>query len=106
MIDQRPKDAEAYVDLVEQAIIEVEEFVACLEFDMDEPGEQMRVLDPILFELKKMRAGMTDGSYRFADEDLPFIEVANRMSSQLPFTLLLATINRTHRQGLNIGEEV
>ncbi|MBF0470624.1 MAG: general secretion pathway protein GspF [Gammaproteobacteria bacterium] len=105
MIDQRPTTAEEYVHLVEQAIIEVEEFMACLEFDMEDPGQQLQVLEPILAQVKVLRAGMADGSYRFVNEDLPFMNVANRLSSQLPFTNLLAVINRTHRYGLNIEQE-
>ena len=35
MVDMRAKTSESYVHLVEQAIIEIDEFIACLEFDMD-----------------------------------------------------------------------
>lgn len=102
MVDMRPKSAEEYVRLVDQAIIEIEEFIACLEFDMENPGDQLRVLNPLLDEVRLIRAGMADGSYEFENKDLPFMDVANRLSSQLPFTHLLAVINLTHRHGLNI----
>jgi uncharacterized coiled-coil protein SlyX len=105
MVDMRAKTVEAYVRLVEQAIIEIEEFIACLEFDMDDPGDQLRVLTPLFDELKHLRQSMADGSYEFEDRDLPFMEVANRLSSQLPFAQLLVMINQTHRQGLNIESE-
>ncbi|MCW8919714.1 MAG: general secretion pathway protein GspF [Gammaproteobacteria bacterium] len=101
----RAKTAEAYVRLVDQAIIEIEEFIACLEFDMDDPGDQLRVLTPLFDELKQLRQGMSDGSYEFEDKDLPFMNVANRLSSQLPFAQLLVAINQTHRYGLNIDSE-
>ncbi|MDH5785611.1 MAG: general secretion pathway protein GspF [Chromatiales bacterium] len=105
MVDLRPKTAEEYVRMVDQAIIEIDEFIACLEFDMDDPGEQLKVLNPLLESVREIRKGMADGSYEFANKDLPFMEVANRMSSQLPFTSLLAVINQTHRQGLNIDAD-
>ena len=105
MVDMRAKTAEAYVKLVEQAIIEVDEFIACLEFDMDDPGDQLRVLTPLLEEVTHLRQGMADGSYEFENKDLPFMDVANRLSSQLPFTQLLEAINQTHRYGLKIESE-
>lgn len=105
MVDLRPKTAEEYVRMVDQAIIEIEEFIACLEFDMENPGDQLRVLNPLLDQVREIRQGMADGSYEFANKDLPFMEVANRLSSQLPFTSLLAVINQTHRQGLNIESD-
>ena len=105
MVDMRAKTAEAYVQLVEQAIIEIEEFIACLEFDMDDPGDQLRVLTPLFDEAKKIRQSMADGSYEFENKDLPFMDVANRLSSTLPFTQILVAINQTHRYGLNIESD-
>jgi hypothetical protein len=105
MVDMRAKNVEAYVGLVDQAIIEIEEFIACLEFDMEDPGDQMRVLTPLFDEVKKMRQGMADGSYEFENKDLPFMDVANRLSSTLPFTQILVAINQTHRYGLNIESD-
>lgn len=102
MVDMRAKTVEGYVRLVDQAIIEIEEFIACLEFDMDEPGDQMRVLTPLAEEANRLRQSMADGSYEFENKDLPFMEVANRLSSSLPFTQILVAINQTHRHGLNI----
>ena len=102
MVDMRAKTVEDYVRLVDQAVIEIDEFIACLEFDMDDPGEQLKVLSPLLEAVTAIRNGMADGSYEFENKDLPFMDVANRLSSQLPFTLLLEAINQTHRRGLNI----
>ncbi len=102
MYPNHPKTAEDYVRLVDQAIIEIEEFISCLEFDMDDPGEQIAVLDPLIKNLHDIRQSMADGSYEFENKDLPFMEVANKLTTQLPFSQLLAVINETHRQGLNI----
>jgi len=105
MVNMKPKTAKEYVDLVDQAIIEVDEFIACLEFDMEDPGDQLRVLNPILENLRTIRASMADGSYEFKDQDLPFMAVANKLNTQLPFSHLLALINDTHRNGLNIDTD-
>jgi hypothetical protein len=102
MYHNHPKTVKEYVRLIDQAIIEIDEFIACLEFDMDEPGEQISVLQPVLNSLQVIRHSMEDGSYEFKNADLPFMEVANKLTTQLPFSQLLAVINETHRQGLNI----
>lgn len=99
----RPKTAEEYVKLVEQTIIEVEEMIACLEFEAEDSGAQTRYLDPVLANLRDMRAAMADGSYSFEDKDLPFMGVANKLGNSLPFSELLAVINHTHRKGLDVG---
>jgi len=100
-----PKSVEQYVKLVDDTLIDVEEFMACLEFDMDEPGEQLQILEPIAAVLTKMRAEMSDGSYLFGKDDLPFMDVANKLSLSLPFTQHLAVINETHKKGLNIEDD-
>lgn len=104
MKDMRPKTAKEYVRMVEQAIIEVEEMIACMEYEMEDAGSQHGHLDPLLEQLRAMRKMMADGSYEFANEDLPFMPLVNRMGSKLPIGHLLGVINQTHRSGLNIEE--
>jgi len=105
MVSMKPKTAQQYVEMVDQAIIEVDEFIACLEFDMEDPGDQLRVLTPLLQSLRDLRASMADGSYQFENKDLPFMEVAQKLNTQLPFSHLLALINDTHRYGLDIESD-
>ena len=99
---EHPKTAEQYVRLVDQALVEVDELRACIEYDMESMGSDLSYLEPIEQTLKRMRAQMADGSYQFADEDLPFMEQVDRHRDQLPFGRLLATINQTHRKGLAV----
>jgi hypothetical protein len=101
MLNIRPKTPEAYVRLVDQALIEAEELRACYEFDMEETGVHMSYLDPLEQMLRKLRASMADGSYVFENKDLPFMEIANKYRDKLPFTELLVVINHTHRNGLS-----
>ncbi len=105
MKTQRPKTAEEYVKLVDEAIIEVEELVACFEYEMDDAGERTRHLDPLIASLKALRQSMADGSYQFENKDLPFMEMSSRMVAQLPFSQLLAVINETHRYGLDTSAD-
>jgi len=101
----RPKTPEDYVRLVEQALIEVDELKASYEFDMEDAGAHMAYLEPLEQGLRKLRASMADGSYEFGNQDLPFMEIANRYTRLIPFTELLAMINHTHRNGLEVEEE-
>lgn len=105
MASMKPKTAAQYVDLLDQAIIEVGEFIACLEFDMEDPGDQLRILNPILQSQRNLRASMADGSYLFENKDLPFMAVANKLNPRLPFAHMSAPINDTHRCGLDIDTD-
>ena len=105
MKDLRPKTAEEYAKMVEQAIIEVEEAIACMEFEMENEGGSHGYLDPLLQQLSDLRARMADGSYTFRNEDMPFMPLVIQMGSMLPFGHLLSVINQTHRYGLNIEKE-
>ena len=46
---------------------------------------------------------LEDGTYSFGREDLPFIDLAERFSDEIPFHTLLKQINETHRKGLETG---
>lgn len=100
----RPKTPKEYVDLVDQAIIEVDELRACFEYEMEDTGSHMAYLEPLEQHLRRLRASMADGSYEFGSEDLPFMELADKHKAQLPFANLLAMINYTHRNGLEVEE--
>lgn len=104
MLNQRPKSPEAYVKMVEQAIIEVEELLSCYEYDMEDVGKQLEYLEPLTQGLRRLHASMADGSYEFANDDLPFMPLVVKHRSQLPFSELLVTINETHRNGLAVDE--
>lgn len=104
MLNLRPKSAEAYVKMVEQAIIEVEELVSCYEYDMEDVGKHLEYLEPLLQGLRRLRAAMADGSYEFGSDDLPFMPLVVKYRAQLPFAELLVTINETHRNGLAVDE--
>lgn len=104
-MDNRPRTAEAYVELVDQALFEIEELRFSAEYDMDSLGEAMDFLDPLEAGIKKLRASMADGSYRFEDEDLSFMKYVEKHSiAVLPFQHLLRIINATHRKGLQVDE--
>ncbi len=104
-MDNRPKTPEEYVSLIDQALFEIEDLRMAMEYDMDSMGGANGFLDLLESQVKELRASMVDGSYRFGKEDLPFMKLVDTQDDRLlPFKFLFATINRTHKQGLNVDE--
>ena len=103
---KRPQTAEQYVEMIEQAIVEVQEMRASLEYDMEgADAQQDTILEPLERALTQLRQSMADGDYHFENKDLPFMDLVKRYRSKLPIAELLATINRTHREGLDANGE-
>jgi len=51
--------------------------------------------------LQSLQQSVADGSYAFADQDLPFMAVLREHRAQIPFADSLMLINRIHRDGLD-----
>lgn len=105
MAMDRPSTQEAYTELVNQAMIDVEELRSAIEYDEEYMGDAMGIVEKLENSLKSLYAAMQDGSYSFADEDLAFMSIVNTAPDVwLPFKPLLRLINQTHRQGLEVEE--
>jgi hypothetical protein len=101
----RPKTPEQYVDLVDQAIFEIEELRLAAEYDMESMGAATEFLSELEQDVRALRASMADGSYRFDRENLPFVKVVESQDERiLPFKQLLLKINETHIRGLDVDE--
>lgn len=89
------------IDLVHQAVYELDELRACLEHDDDEIDTYTPFIDPLDKILRELYASMTSGRYAGAGqgEDLPFMPLFKRYERDIPFRELLRTINATHREG-------
>lgn len=108
MAIQRARTAEEYAEWVEQAKFEVGDLKECLLYDMEEIGEMGRFpafIEPLEESIETVYQAMCNGEYAFSREDLPFMEIAEINSEQIPFFILLKQINETHRQGLDTGED-
>jgi hypothetical protein len=102
---RRPKTPEQYVDLVDQAIFEIEDLRLAAEYDMESMGAATEFLSELEQDVRQLRASMADGSYRFGKENLPFVKVVENQDERiLPFKQLLLKINETHIKGLDVDE--
>ena len=100
----RAKTLDEYTDWVKQAVYEVEELRASIEFDEEFMGDALVFLDPLENEIKKLYQRIMDGNYEFSDEPLKFMPIVEQNDpTLLPFKPLLIRINATHTHGLDGG---
>ena len=102
----RPKTPEQYVDLVDQALFEIEDLRLAAEYDMESMGAATEFLGELENDIRALRDSMADGTYRFGKDDLPFVKVVEHQDERiLPFKQLLLKINETHTNGLEVDED-
>jgi len=99
----RARSVEEFVDMVQQAVFEVEELYMAADFDMGSMGSTANFVDHLDKTLKALLSSMEDGSYHFENKDLPFMPIVEKENEKsLPFKFLLRRINETHRYGLEV----
>ncbi len=101
---RRAKSVDEYVDWVRQAVFEVGDLRECLEYELEDLTRFPAFLDPLQEGIEAVYRSMQDGDYSFGREDLPFMDLAERYSDEIPFHTLLKQINETHRKGLEVDE--
>ena len=101
---KRPKTADEYVDLMHQAVYEVDELRSVMEEDSEDFAPFRPYIDRLDHDLRQMYDDMLTGTYRFDPNgpELPFMEIVRRLGQRLPFGTLLKVIDQTHRFGLDI----
>lgn len=101
---RRAKSVDEYVDWVRQAVFEVGDLRQCLEYEIEDLSRFPAFLDPLQECIEGVYRSMKDGAYSFGREDLPFMDLAERYSEEIPFHTLLKQINETHRKGLEVDD--
>jgi hypothetical protein len=98
---KKAKDLNELIDLVHEAVYEVDELRACLEHDDEEASTYTPYLDSLDSMLRELHQSMTAGSYGGVGrgEDLAFMSLFRQHERTIPFRELLRTINATHREG-------
>lgn len=102
---RRARTVDEYVEWVRQAVFEVDDLRACLEFDLEDMRRFPDFLDPLDEGIKGLYQSMLDGTYAFGREDLPFMDLAAQFAEEIPFHTMLKQINETHRRGLDVDGE-
>ena len=62
---RRARTADEYIEWVKQAVFEVEDLRACLEFEMEEMGRFPVYLDPLEQSITDLYESMKAGEYHF-----------------------------------------
>jgi len=100
----RPGTPGEYAGLVNQVIAELEDILEASSYDFNEIGESPGFAEVLLKEMRELRQSMTDGSYQFGRNDLPFMRIVRKLTDkELPCIRLFYLINQTHREGLDIN---
>jgi hypothetical protein len=98
---KKAKDLNELIDLVHEAVYEVDELRACLEHDDDEAATYTPFMDDLDRMLRELHESMASGKYAGVGkgEDLAFMPLFKKHERSIPFRELLRTINATHREG-------
>ena len=92
-----------YVELINQALFEVEDLILCAEDEGDGDTEFSAMtpdLRMIEAGLKALQAEILGGGYTIGrGEDLPFIPVVQKVRKRLPIVVLIDGINTAHKKG-------
>ena len=103
---KRARTVEEYVALIKDAIYEVEDMRAAIEFDEEGMGEAPRVIDDLEETLKGIYKSMEEGTYCWRTGDLRYMDYIRDMDeSAIPFRSLLIRINDTHKNGLEQDDD-
>jgi hypothetical protein len=105
MSQRRAKSVDEYVDWVRQAVFEIGDLRNCREYELEDMNRFPAFLDPLEQGIKGLYRAMQEGTYFFGREDLPFMDLAERYSEEIPFHNLLKQVNETHRRGLEVGND-
>ena len=77
-MDTRPKTAEEYVELINQALFEIEDLRAAVEYDAESMGGAVEFLGQLEADVRGLKQAMLDGRYQFGGAELPFMKIVER----------------------------
>lgn len=101
---KRPKTVDEYVDLVHQAVYEIDEFRTSLDYEPENAEMYGAFLDHLDSHVRKVYDDMITGKYEWGyGQDLPYMPLIVKYGRFIPFQRLLLLINETHKEGLDIG---
>jgi len=97
----RARDKQEFIDLINQALDEVEDLRAAIEYDEEFMGNAAMIVEPISSGLGKLLAAVKSGEYLMGQGDwLDFLNALRNTDHQVvPFWPLLKLILETHQRG-------
>lgn len=99
-----PGTQDEFLDLVDQAIYEIDEIMMCAADEGDPEDYQYSALLPLFEqiqrELKALHAAVAAGRHVFADAtDLAFMPLVRKWREHIPFHDVLEALNLAHKSG-------
>ncbi len=99
----RPKTMTDYIEIVKQAIFEVEDLRAAAEWGADDgEGVGFEFTDPLTALLRQLVEQLSMNTHSFGGDDLELMSIVRTNARQIPFKGLFDIINQTHRLGLDV----
>ena len=96
-----PSNLEEYLELIDQALFEVDDTRAAMEYEMEGMEHALKFIDELERNLRQLRAALSAGEHVFGGADLPYMAIIAKQTLQtVPFKRLLEDINQVHRHGL------
>jgi hypothetical protein len=100
---KRPKTVDEYVDLVHQAVYEIDEFRTGLEYEPENAEMFGPFIEHLDTQVRQVYDDMVSGRYQWGfGEDLSYMPLVVKYGRFIPFQRLLMTINETHKHGLDV----
>jgi hypothetical protein len=100
-----PKSAEEFIHLLDEAIFELKDALACAGDEGDgmvEFTSNVPLYDQLLEECVELKARFSADQLAVGSgKDLPFMPLVHRDSEQIPFSDLLDLINQGYKNGFN-----
>ena len=97
----RARDKNEFIDLINQALDDVEDLRAAIEYDEEFMGNAAMIVEPISIELGRLQVAVKSGEYLIGQDGwLDFVSaLQNSDHHAIPFWPLLKLILETHQRG-------
>ena len=101
VVRTRARNKNEYIDLINQALDDVEDLRAAIEYDEEFMGNAAMIVEPISIELGRLQVAVKSGEYLIGQDGwLDFVSaLQNSDHHAIPFWPLLKLILETHQWG-------
>jgi len=101
----KPVNIDEYLDLLDQAIYEADEIIACADdedsIDAMDLTQLLPIYEALAKELRKLHQAIKNGEHEFASgKNLSYMPLVDAWKPRIPFADILGILNDTHMRGL------